>query len=125
MKPKRRDRGRLWVLVLLLMAAGVAAATYFLTRTPTPAPLLVKAPVRVVGDRPGGARVGEGATISEPEAMRRLQRSFNLAPDCVAIMSHGYRAGAYDLTAINRCDKTRLGRWRVDGKSGSVSRRRG
>ena len=74
----------------------------------------------MVRDRPGGARVGSGATISEPEAILRLQRSFHAAPDCIAIMSKGYSDGAYLLDAINRCDGTRFGRWRVDGRSGAL-----
>lgn len=79
-------------------------------------------PIHVVHDRPGGARSGAGATITEPEAILRLRRSLGLTPDCIAILSHGFRDGGYDLTAVNRCDGTRLGRWRVDGKSGAVSR---
>ena len=120
---KRRDKTRHWILGLLLAAVAAGAATYFFTRSPRSATPEVIAPLRVVKDRPGGARKGEGATVNEPEAMRRLQRALNRKPDCVAIMSHGYRDGAYDLTAVDRCDGTRLGRWRVDGKSGSVSKR--
>ncbi len=78
--------------------------------------------VRVVHDRPGGARTGAGATISEPEAILRLRRSLNLPQNCIAILSHGFHGGAYDLMAVNRCEGTRLGRWYVDGKSGAVSR---
>jgi hypothetical protein len=118
---KRRDRSRYWVLGLLLLAVAVGAATYFATRGTKPP---VVNSIRVVGDRPGGARVGGGAKVTEPEAMRRLQRHLNLKPDCAALMSHGYRDGAYDLSAVNRCEGTKLGRWRVDGKSGSVSWRR-
>jgi hypothetical protein len=119
--PKARSGTRLWVLALLLIAAAIGAATYFLTRTPPAAP--PRLPVRVVKGRPGGARSGAGATISEPEAILRLQRSFAASPDCIAIMSKGYEKGAYNLTAVNRCEGTRLGRWRVDGRTGAVARR--
>ena len=107
--------------MLLLLAAVAAAATYFLTSRGQSTQPAAKMPIRVVHDRPGGARVAPGATISEPEAILRLQQSLNLRVDCVAMMSKGYRDGAYDLTAVNRCEGTRLGRWRVDGKSGAVS----
>lgn len=121
---KKRGGTTMWILGLLLAAVAVGAFTYFKTRGAKPASVLAPpAPIRVVKDRPGGARKGEGATVSEPEAMRRLVRELNRKPDCVALMSHGYRDGAYDLTAVDRCDGTRLGRWRVDGKSGAVSRR--
>lgn len=120
-RSQRRSRTSTWILTLLLLAAVAAAVTYFLTSRGPSAPPFVKMPIRVVHDRPGGARIAPGATISEPEAMLRLQQSLNLKVDCVAIMSKGYRDGAYDLTAVNRCDGTRLGRWRVDGKSGAVN----
>ena len=119
-EPPRKGGSRRWILVLLLLAAAAGGATYFLTRGPAapPAPL----PIRVVHDRPGGAHLAPGATVSEPEAILRLRRSLALAPDCVAIMSHGFVDGGYRLTAVNRCDGTRLGRWRVDGRSGAVVR---
>ena len=80
------------------------------------------APVRVVKDRPGGARRAEGAAISEPEAMLLLRRSFTtVKSDCLAILGHGYRDGAYEMTVMNRCEQTRLGRWRVDGRTKAVS----
>ena len=86
-------------------------------------PATSTAPIRVVKDRPGGARRGAGATITEPEAILRLRRHFtSIQGECVAILSQGYRDGAYHLTAVNRCDGTRLGRWRVDGRTGAVGR---
>ena len=115
---KKRSNTRRLVLALLLVAAAIGAVTYWFTKPPvvTNKPL----PVRVVHDRPGGARKGGGATINEPEAILRLQRSFALKPDCVAIMSKGFHDGAYELVAVNRCDGTRLGKWLVDGKTGDV-----
>jgi hypothetical protein len=116
---KKRGRTMTWILTLLLLAAGVAGATYFLTRPAGSQPSLL--PIHVVHDRPGGARKGSGATLSEPEAILKLQRSFpGVKPECVATMSMGYRDGAYDITAVDRCNGTRLGRWRIDGKSGEL-----
>lgn len=108
------------VLSLLLIGVAVIGAAYFFTRPSRRHVAPVRLPVRVVHDRPGGARVGDGATINEAEAILRLQRSFDGAPDCVAIMSKGYRDGGYILEAINHCDRTRSGRWRVDGRSGAI-----
>ena len=115
-----RQRSLTLLLSLLLIALSVAAAAYFLTRGSHVVRSERRRPIRVVGDRPGGARRGDGATISEPEAILRLQRSFDAAPECIAIMSKGFSNGGYILEAINRCDATRSGRWRVDGLSGAM-----
>jgi hypothetical protein len=81
--------------------------------------------VRVVHDRPGGARRASGAKINEAEAMRLLRRhlatTVSIPIACLAVMSHGPSKGDYFFTALNRCDSIRLGRWRVDGKSGAVA----
>lgn len=85
-------------------------------------PTLTQAPVRVVKNRPGGAYRAKGAAISEPEATMLLRRHFtNVKAECVAILSNGYRDGAYLMTVVNGCDGTRLGRWRVDGKTKAIS----
>jgi hypothetical protein len=120
----RKPRYGLWVS-LLVAAVIVAAASFVLlklqkprtgARTPRPAP------VRVVHDRPGGAFRAKGATLSEPEATMLLRRHFtDLDPKCVAILVNGYRNGAYTLTAMNSCDHTRLGQWRVDGKTKAIT----
>lgn len=124
----------LW-LAILLVAALIAAVSVGLVRPgllpvawltsrlrqrePAAPPA---APVRVVKDRPGGARRAAGASISEPEAILLLRRSFtNVKSDCLAILGHGYRDGAYEMTVMNSCDQTRLGRWRVGGRTKVVS----
>src|SRR5437870_2204907 len=109
-----RRKNWLWIFALLVALAMIAAYSVGRRQSWRRAPS-APPPIRVVHDRPGGARIGAGATINEPEAILRLQRSFNLAPDCVAIMSKGFSNGSYLLDAINRCDGARLGRWRVDG----------
>jgi hypothetical protein len=78
-------------------------------------------PVRVVGDRPGGAKRATGATLSEPEATQALRRSFSVKGECLAVINKGYHDGAYLFDASNRCKHKHLGRWKVDGKSGTVS----
>lgn len=130
----RRPRYRLWlgilVVVALIGAVSVGLARpeliplpWLASRLGQPEPSDFPAtPVRIVKDRPGGARRAEGASISEPEAMRLLRRSFTkVKTDCLAILGNGDRDGAYEMTVMNRCDRTRLGRWRVDGRTGAVS----
>lgn len=119
-RPQTHRRGRRWLIALLVVVVAAAAA-YFVLRTPGDQPRRTTS-IRVVHDRPGVTRVGAGATISEAEAILRLRRSLNLAPDCVAILSHGFHDGGYDLAAVDRCEGTKLGRWRVDGRSGAVTR---
>ena len=134
--PRKKPANLGLLITLLVLAVGGAAASWvYLNRpdlvqgvdpNPPPPKPTDTAPVRVVKDRPGGARRGAGAKISEPEAVRALRRHLTnaegVAGQCIAIKSEGYRGGAYELTAINSCEKTRLGRWRVDGKSQQVTR---
>lgn len=122
MLPPHRKGNFALVVLMVVLALSAAAAIYLLTRPARLAPRPLPGRIHVVRDRPGGARRGEGATISEPEAILRLRRSLAAAPDCIAIMSKGYSDGGYLLEAINRCDGTRSGRWRVDGSSGAVRR---
>ena len=103
-----RSNTRIWILALLLIAIGVAAFTYLSTKPsarPVARPLLQTGPVR-----------------NQAEAMLRLRQSFGVSPDCVAVISKGFSDGSYHLDAVNRCDGTRLGRWRVEGKTGHVRR---
>src|SRR5918911_283038 len=82
---------------------------------PPKAPL----PVHVVRDRPGG-------NVSEAEAIRMLRSYFaerGIPADCVAILSNGLRAGAYHLTALDRCKNIKLGPWTVDAKTHEVKMR--
>lgn len=94
-----------WILLVLVLATGVGATQYFL-RQSTPAP-----------PRPKPAP----AQVDERQAIVRLQQTFE-KPECVAILSKGFHDGGYDFVAVNRCDGTKLGRWRVDQKTGAVHR---
>lgn len=118
--PGRSRRG-MWAAVLIAVMLAVAATGWImLTREPLPAEPV---PLRVVADRPGGARRAPGATINEAEAIRLLRRHLvttGLAVDCLVIKSEGQQSGTYLLSAFNRCEDTRLGRWSVDGKTGQV-----
>jgi hypothetical protein len=128
-----RPRTRWGFLVAFLVIAALAAAWFFIPNRPEiswqrePVKPAKPAPpaTRVVKDRPGDARRAPGATVNEAEAIRLLRRHLASTTDitngCLVVMSHGARDGAYFLTAYNRCEKIRIGRWRVDGKSGAVA----
>jgi hypothetical protein len=132
----RRRRLRLVILITILLLT--AAAAVWMVRSghdklaferfrPTAASEQeTEPPVRVVGDRPGVTRRGEGATLSEAEAIRLLRRHLaaGRANECLVVMSRGYQDGAYAMTAFDRCENTRLGEWRADGKSGAITRGR-
>lgn len=84
--------------------------------------------VRVVGDRPGGAKRAPGAVLSEAEALRLVRRHLvtanGIKSDCLVLLGGGFSAGGYVVTARDHCASTRLGQWRVDGKTGAVTRAR-
>jgi hypothetical protein len=117
------------VLLLLALAAG-GAAIWWSTRNALPqkanTTTMEPPPVRVVGDRPGGARRRPGAKLNEAEAIRMVRRhlvvSTGVKSECVALMGGSFRGGAYVVTAYDSCERTRLGKWRVDGKTGEVTR---
>jgi len=123
--PGKSRRG-FWIAVFVsILLATVAIGWLILQRRAGPAALTEPQPVSVVSDRPGGSRRAPGATINEAEAIRVLRGHLvatGIAPDCVVISSQGPAGGRYRLTAINRCDETRLGRFVVDGKTGAVGR---
>jgi hypothetical protein len=128
-RPKTRFRLFAVLLVLALGAGG--AAVWWNARHALPergVSATEVPPVRVVGDRPGGARRGAGAVVNEAEAIllvrRHLVATAGVRTDCVALLGQGFREGAYVVNAHDRCTSTRLGRWRVNGKTGEVARAR-
>ncbi len=106
------------LLVLALVGAGYAVWMNRFRKEPV-APKPQAPPVRVVKDRPGGSPRRADATVTEPEAIRilvaHLVESRGIRKECVVVMSLGYRNGAYQFTAFNHCEKTRLGKWQVKG----------
>lgn len=111
------------VLVMLLLAA---AGAWYVLRDRDLSPLL---PQR---EEPKSAKKlapppAAGPVRSDAEAVRAVRRylvaTTGVENDCIALISNGRKGTAWLLTAVNRCDKLRLGKWRVDAKSGVVSRR--
>ena len=124
--PRRGRRGRWVALFLAIAVAAVAIGWLLLQRRARPSEITEPPPVAVVSDRPGGTRRAPGAVMNEAEAIRILRRHFissGIANECIVIASQGIEGTDYRLTAINRCDETRLGQWVVDGKTERVRRR--
>jgi hypothetical protein len=128
-RPKTRFGLFAALLALALVAGGAAVWWNARQALPLEKAKATETPsVRVVGDRPGGARRAPGAVVNEAEAIRLVRRHLvettGVRADCVALLGQGFRNGAYLVNAHDRCESTRLGRWRVDGKTGEVARAR-
>jgi hypothetical protein len=134
---KRSLRKQIWRIVLLLLVLGAVGGSWFAVRdSPSVRKLFAPAreqgptrvPTRVVSNRPGGERRARGARLTESEAVRILRRELTstgekpVKNECLAIIGNGERGSAYLFTAVDACERTRLGKWRVDGKTEAVSR---
>jgi hypothetical protein len=126
--PKAGERrvtgGGRWLVLLVLLVGAGAAGWWYMNRPVLPLP--DTGPIRVVGDRPGGARRPAGAAISEPEAILTLRHYFAaqehpIKSKCIAVMSKGYGNGSYSFTVVDACKQAPLGRWRVEAKTRTVS----
>jgi hypothetical protein len=121
-QPPAPPRRVWWPLVAVVAIALLAAGGWWWwstqqpkTKAKAPAKPL---PVHVVRDRPGG-------NVQEAEAVRMLRRTLaarGVANECIAVMSHGKKGNAYEMTAVNSCDHTRLGNWRVEIGEGGQAR---
>jgi hypothetical protein len=125
-----RPKTRFALFATLLALAVIAGGAAVWWNAQDALPQKKKAPaetpsVRVVGDRPGGARRAPGAVVNEAEAIRLVRRHLvetkDIKTDCVAILGQGFRNGTYTVNAHDRCASVRLGRWRVNGKTGAVA----
>lgn len=119
-----RTRFTLFGTLLVLALAGGGAAIWWNTRTALPERGIPKSEAprtRVVRDRPGG-NVGQAEAIRL--ARRHLVATLGVKSECVAILGRGFRGGGYVVSAHDRCSDTRMGQWRVDARSGEVSRAR-
>jgi hypothetical protein len=136
---KRNSSRRIGVVASVIAVVALAAAAWFFLRYSfhvngvpwkPEAPRFDTGPSRVVSDRPGGERRARGAALTESEAVRVLRRYLTstgekpLKSECLAVLSNGIDGGSYVFTAVDSCDRTRLGKWRVDGKSEQISRAR-
>lgn len=111
-----------WLIIVLLLL--VAGAWVYQSKVLKSKPVFDRGPVRVVGQRPGGAYRAPGAKLSEPEAMMTVRQSLavQVKSECLAVASRGFHDGAYTFDAVDSCSGTKLGRFKVDGVSGQVAR---
>ena len=69
-----------------------------------------------------------GAVRNEAEAIRIVRRhlvdTVGIGNECVVLLGRGLTKGGYVVRAQNHCTDTRLGNWRVDAKTGAVTRPR-
>jgi len=112
-KPPAPPRRVLWPLiaVVALALAGAGGWWWWTQQQRKPRAPAKPLPVHVVRDRPGG-------NVKEAEAVRTLRRTLaarGIANECIAIISHGKHGDAYEMTAVNSCDHTRLGKWQIRG----------
>jgi hypothetical protein len=115
------------VLLVIALATGGAAIWWNAQRALPDRKTAQQAPrTRVVGDRPGGAKRAAGAKISEAEAIRLVRKHLvttnGIKNECIVLLGGGVSGGGYVVTARDHCTSTRLGKWRVDGKTGEVSK---
>lgn len=118
----RRKVVRYVVLVALLL--GAAAAWYAL-RDRDLTPFLPKRAAKTKQVQPPPPFVPAGPVRSDAEAVRAVRRylvSTGVEKECIALIIDQRKRGAWVLLGVNRCEKLRLGRFRVDAKSGNVSR---
>jgi hypothetical protein len=125
-----RPRTRVAVLGLLLLLALAAGAGVIWWKerggqlpdftTFTAGPKVVKK--AETGKRAPGGRMTEG------EALRLVRRHLvdttGIRDECLVLLGRGFRKGGYHVTARDHCTSTRLGHWRVDVKTGKVTRPR-
>jgi hypothetical protein len=122
-KPRLALFGTLFVIALL---AGGAAVWWNAQRAlPDRAAKPQEAPrTRVVADRPGGAKRAKGAVVNQAEAIRILRRHLvttrGLKNECIVALGEGSAAGAYVFSVRDHCSGTRMGKFRVDAKTGDV-----
>ncbi len=113
-----RTRFLLFAVLLLLAIAAAAAAIW------------LKEGRAIPGQRPKVVRPAPprapGPVKSQTEALRLVRRhvveTTGLENRCVVLLGRGLAKGGYLVRAHNHCADTRLGDWRVDAKTGRVTR---
>ena len=111
----------MFAALLITVLAGAGTAVWW--NSGRPLPLQRQQAVR----RPPAPRAA-GPVKSEAEAIRIVRRHLvetnGLENQCVVLLGRGLTKGGYVVRAQNHCTDTRLGNWRVDAKTGKVTRPR-
>lgn len=116
--PKTRW-GTLAVLVIGLILVTAAAWWVVRDRYIPPEPPQAATPA------PAPPPAPKGPVHSDAEAAAALRRYLvatkGIGNECVALLGHGRSGDHWTLSASDRCQHLRLGRFRVDARSGAVS----
>ena len=112
-RPKTRY-GVFAALLVVALAAG-GAAIWWNARTTLPERTVVTPAVK---PRP------PGPVANQAEAIRAVRQHLiatrGLKKECIVLLGNGFTGGVYLVTARDHCTSTRLGKWRVDGRTGEV-----
>ena len=108
--PARRE-GRAvggWVVAVVLIAVAAAGGWWWYTRRAqippfdaTPAHVMVK----------GTTKEGKAVVALRYHLVTELKL---VKSECLGVIGHGYSSGYYSFDAVDSCQRTRLGRWKVD-----------
>lgn len=115
-----RTRFALFALLLLIAVAAAGAAIWW--KQGRAIPLGKQTVVRPPAPR------ARAPVRNEAEAIRLVRRHLievvGIEHRCVVLLGRGLSKGAYTVRAQNHCTDTRLGNWRVDARTGRVTRPR-
>lgn len=116
-----RTRFGLFAMLLLVALAAAGAAVWFKEGRAIPG-----RPQKVVQPPPAPRK--PGAVKNEAEAIRIVRRFLveakGLKNECVVLLGRGRKGSGYVVRARDHCADTRLGDFRVDMKTGVVTRPR-
>ena len=118
---RHRPRTRFAMFALLLVIALALAAAAVWWKEGRGMPVLQKKAVQ----RPAAKPRAPGPVKTEAEALRIVRQHLvatGLENRCVVLLGRGMSKGGYLVRAQNHCTDTRLGNWRVDAKTGAVTR---
>ena len=115
-----RTRFALFAALLFVAIAAAGAAVWWKEGRAIPG-----RPQKVVRRAPPRA---PGPVKNDAEAIRIVRRhlveTVGLENRCVVLLGRGLAKGGYVVRAQNHCTDTRMGDWRVDAKTGKVTRPR-
>lgn len=117
-----RTRVGLFATLLFLALAAAAAAVWLSSGREIPLRQEQTARTKPAPPRPPGPVKNEAEAIRI--VRRHLVEARGLKNECVVLLGRGLSKGAYTVRARDHCSDTRLGDFRVDAKTGKVTRPR-
>lgn len=116
-RPPKTRWGSLAALVAGLILVSAAAWWVVRERIEPPAPPPPKAVIALPPPAGPVRTPAEAAVVLR----KYLVATKGIGQECVALLGHGRSNGQWVLSASDRCQHLRLGRFRIDAKSGVVS----